>query len=327
MRVHVADRDGDALWQACPARRPRGQRARAAAERQHGVRELLVGETGEVGVQGGEVLPGRVVPVLEDALIPGGARVPRLGAGELPDDPVRGLDPPLREPVDVRVLLEQLERLGELPLGGDLPAVPGQPRLTAVAGHLGDPVGLRLGGVMLPELGIGVRAAGELGELAQRRPVFEHRQHGAGGEVGADADHLAGADAGHVDRGGHRGAQHVQVVCRVLQRPVGGQRPAGGCQLRVHHAVPVLADRAAELRAVGDADDQGAPGQGAEIDADHAGVLTARARYVNAHIGILWSFRPGPRGVWQRQVAARWNWTARRARARSAAVTGPRRPP
>ena len=172
VRVHVADRDRDARGQPGPprplARSATPARAPSGDDR---VGELVRREAGEPRVERGQELRRRVVPVLVDALVPGGAGVPGLGAAQLPDDPVGGLDPAVRAAVDLRVLLQQLQPLGELPLGRDLPAVPADPRLAALVRQRVDPVGLRLGGVVLPQLGVGVRAAGQPGQLAQRRAV------------------------------------------------------------------------------------------------------------------------------------------------------------
>jgi hypothetical protein len=77
--------------------------------------------------------------------------------------------------VQVGVLLEQLEALGELPLGGDLAAVARQPRLAARRGEGVDAVGVGLGGVVLPQLDVGVRPAGEVRQLAQGCAVGEDR--------------------------------------------------------------------------------------------------------------------------------------------------------
>ena len=159
--------------------------------------------------------------------------------------------------VDLAVLLEQLEALGELPLAGDQAAVAGDPGLAAAVRELVDPVGLRLGGVVLPELDVGVRPVGVLGQLAQRRAVGEHREHRAGGEVGADADDLRRVDAGRPDRGGDGVLQHLDVVVRNLQGPVDRQRDrppdvaAGPAVSAVSITrVRVLVDGRAELGAV-----------------------------------------------------------------------------
>src|SRR5665648_235449 len=137
-------------------------------------------EVGEVGVEGGEELPGGVVAVLQDALVAGGAGVAQVDAAELPDDPVRGLDPVLGRFVDLGVVLEQLQALGELPLRGDQTAVPADPGLGALVGEGVDPVGVRLGGVVLPELDVRVRPIGERTELAQRCAVTGGGHHRAG---------------------------------------------------------------------------------------------------------------------------------------------------
>ena len=92
--------------------------------------------------------------------------------------------------VDLGILLEQLQALRELPLARDQAAVARQPALAALGRERVDAVGLRLGGVVLPELHVGVRAVGELVELAERGAVGGDGEDGAGGEVGADADHL-----------------------------------------------------------------------------------------------------------------------------------------
>jgi hypothetical protein len=54
---------------------------------------------------------------------------------------------------------------------------------------------LRLAGVMLPELGIGVRVTAELRELAQRNAVGSGRRDSAGGEASADAGDAPGDGA------------------------------------------------------------------------------------------------------------------------------------
>src|SRR5690606_4947758 len=234
VRVDVADGDGDAFGQAGPGGGLGGEGAGQAAEGGEGdAADLLAdlaggelgGEAGEAGVQLGQELLGRVGLILKNPLVAGGADVAALHPGELPDDPVGGLDPPLGPGVGLGVLLQDLQRLGELPLGGDLAAVAGQPALAAPGRQLVDPVGVRLGGVVLPQLGPGVRPLGGLG--AEGGAVGGGGQYGAGGEVGADADHVAGLDSGGGEGGGHGLAQHVDPVLRRLQGPVGAELQAG----------------------------------------------------------------------------------------------------
>src|ERR1035437_6403716 len=118
MRVHVAYRGRDALGQPGPGCRLGGQRPGAGAKRGDRMLQLVGGEVGEPWVECAEEVAGWIVSVLPYALVAGGAGVPCLGAAQLPDDPVGGLDPALCLLVDLRVLIQQLERLGELPLRG-----------------------------------------------------------------------------------------------------------------------------------------------------------------------------------------------------------------
>ncbi len=234
--------------------------------------EAGAGEVGEVRVERGEVVLARVAPVLVDALVAGRAGVAALGAGELPDDPVGGLDPAGGRGVDGRVLLQDLEGLGVLPLGGDPAAVAGDPLLAAGVGQGVDPVRLALGGVVLPELGPGVRAGLPRGRLGERGAVGEYRQDGAGREVGGDPDDVGRVDAGGGDRGRDGGAQHLAPVPGVLQRPVGRERPAGAGQFALDDGVRVLVDGGSNLLAVLYPDHHGAAGKGAEVDADDVAV-------------------------------------------------------
>ena len=282
VRVHVADGHRDALRQARPGGRARGQRASPRAQGQDRMLQLVGRKASEPLIKRGQELARRVAAVLPDPLVPGRGGVACLAAGQLPDDPVGGLDPALGLLVDLRILVQQLERLRELPLGGYLAAVAGDPWLAAGPGQRIDPVGLRLGGMVLPQLGVGVRAAAQPGEPAQRGAIGQHRQYRAGGEVGADPDHLRRVDAGVGDRRRDGLAQDVTVIFGILQCPVRGQRLAGRGEYLVHHAVPVLVHRGAELCPVTDPDHQGPPGQRAEIDSDDA-VLGAVRTNVSAH--------------------------------------------
>src|SRR6201996_4775707 len=106
-------------------RPPRGllaQRARQRPQRQHRVLQLRR-EIPEVRMQCPKVVPVRAPPVLQDPLVAGGTRVARLHPGQLPGDPVRRLDPPRRQPVTLRIPLQQLQTLGVLPLRRDPPPV------------------------------------------------------------------------------------------------------------------------------------------------------------------------------------------------------------
>ena len=70
-------------------------------------------------------------------------------------------------------------------------------------------------------------------------------------------------DAGGLDRGRDRDAQHLAVVVRHLEGPLRRQCALAAGEVRgerpFEHGVRVGVDAGAELRAVGDADDDGAP--------------------------------------------------------------------
>ena len=250
----------------------------ACAELADPVRELALGEVGEVRVERGQELAARVAPVLVDPLVAGRARVADVGPGQLPDDPVGRLDPVVHPPVDLGVLLEQLQPLRELPLGRDQPAVARQPALGPLGRERVDPVRLRLGGVVLPQLHVGVRPVGVLEHLAQRRPVGEDRQDRAGGEVGPDPDHVGRVDARRQDRRRHRLPQHRHVVGRDLQRPVRRELTAAG-QRAVHDPVRVLGHGGADLATVTDPHHQSPTGKRSVVHADDV-LLAAHALLV-----------------------------------------------
>ncbi len=80
--------------------------------------------------------------------------------GQLPDGPLTGLNEHVRVAIDLGLLLKGLQRLREEPFAGHNSAVASQPFHPAPAGQFVHLVGLRLGGVMFPELAPGVRLPG-----------------------------------------------------------------------------------------------------------------------------------------------------------------------
>jgi hypothetical protein len=220
VRVDVADGDGDARRQPGPGSSLLGQPAGARAEGRQRAAQLLFHEAREALVQRGEELRRRVAAVLVDRLVAGGAGVAGEHAAQLPDDPVRGFDPQIDAVVGVRVLVEDLERLRELPLGRDAPAVARQPGLAHLGGERVYAVSLATGRVVLPELGVRVRAAREVRVPAQRRAVGEHRHRRGSREVRGDPDHGGGIDARGGDGLRHRGGERLDVVLRILERPL-----------------------------------------------------------------------------------------------------------
>ena len=226
MGIHVARGDRDPSRKTGPRRGLVAQGADPGTEGGEVVAELVAHEGPESGCQLLEVVRRGVLTVLEDALVAGRAGVARVGPGELPHDPVGCLHPGVHGVVDLSVVLVQLEGLGELPLRGDGPAVPRQPRLAPSFGQLVDPVGLRLCRVVLPQLHVRVRTVGVAVDLVQGRTVVEHRDHRAGREVGRQPDHVGRVDPGRGDGSRNDGGQDVAVVRGHLQRPVGRQATA-----------------------------------------------------------------------------------------------------
>ena len=257
--------------QAGPARGLGGQPAGLRAQLADLARKLVIDQMFQPGSERLEEVVRREAVVLRpDALVAGGGEVARLAAGELPDDPVRRLDQPVGRGVNLRILVQDLPRLGHKPLGADLAAVAVQERVPALAGDLVELVGLGLGGVMLPQLHPGVRPVAVLGQEAERRAVRFGRQHRAGGEVDAQADHVGGADAAGLKDCRDRLLEDLDVVVRILQRPIRFQPHAAGIgrQALVDHAVGVGVDIRGDFVAVGDIDEQRPARLGAEIDPD-----------------------------------------------------------
>ena len=115
-----------------------------------------------------------------------------------------------------------------------------------------------------------MRPAAVLGQEAERRAVRHGRQHRAGGEVDAQADHIGGADAAGLEDRRDRLLEDLDVVVRVLQRPIRFQPHAAGIgrQALIDHAVGVGVDISGNFAAVGDIDEQRPARLGAEIDPD-----------------------------------------------------------
>jgi len=270
--VDVADGHRDALGQTGPGGEVAGHRAELADL----VLDLVLDEALEGGVERGQVVARRVGAVLTDALVAGGAGVAHVLAAQLPDDPVGRLDPRVHARVDLRVLLDELQRLRVLPLRGDEASVAGKPRLAALPRDRVDAVRLGLPGVVLPQLDVGVGAVAEAVDLAQRGAVGEHGQRGRCGEVGRDSDDERGVDPGVPDRLRHGAAQDLAIVVRVLERPLGRQGRPRGRERRVHHRVFVLVHGRAEFGAVAHAHDERAPGERAVVDADHVAIGPVR---------------------------------------------------
>ena len=107
-------------------------------------------------------------------------------------------------------------------------------------------------------------------EEAQRRAIGRRREHRAGGEVDADADDIGGVDARPIDQPAGGESERVQVVIRVLQRPIGPEDDVvvGRRKARVDDAVAVVVDLDAAFASVGHVDQHGSRRFRPEVDAD-----------------------------------------------------------
>ena len=188
-----------------------------SATRSDVARQLRVDDVGEARVEGGEEVRIREpVALRPHRLVPGGARIPRLDAGQAPDDPVGRLDEAVGRVVDGSGASSRTWRTLEKNHSDEiLPAVPVQPGLAGRPGGGVDPVRLGLRGVVLPELdpGMGLRPPGA-GPRRQGRAVGQGRQHRAGRDVDAQADDRVRVDAAVREQGGHGLAEDVEVVGR-----------------------------------------------------------------------------------------------------------------
>ena len=180
---------GDARGQPGPPGGLGRERAGPAAQRRRSAgSSLSATKSREAGVELGEVVGRGVLPVLEDALVAGGAGVADVGAAQLPDDPVGGLDPALDRGVDARAP----------PRGAAVPwRTPTRRRSARRSGPATASPRAAASSLMRSACGCAAwcfhsftqacgRSANSV-NVAQRRAVGEHRQHRARGEVGGDA--------------------------------------------------------------------------------------------------------------------------------------------
>ena len=248
--IDIADRDRDAGFQPDAGGHGRGQFAGFAAERHR--RAELIDEVDQFRVQrGAELAAGIATLRAPDGFVAGGAGVAGLDPGELPHDPVGGLDEAVGGIVDRRGFVGDLGDLRKQPFRADFAAVFDQPGFTALGRQGVEAISPGLRGVVLPQLDPGMGHARPLGQGAQRGAVGGGRQDRAGGEIGADADDLGRVNAAFGENGLGREFEHVEVVERMLQRPVMAEFGAVGQGL-VQHQMPIRADGGGDFTTIGD---------------------------------------------------------------------------
>ena len=121
---------------------------------------------------------------------------------------------------------------------------------------------------MLPQLDPGVGLVAVRGQAAEGRAVGLDGQHGARGEVDAQADDVGRIDAALFQDGGDGALDHLDVVVGILERPIRFQRDAAFGQPRIDDAVGVVENRGRDLAPVGHIHEQRPARFSAEVDAD-----------------------------------------------------------
>ena len=161
-----------------------------------------------------------------------------LIAGKPLGQPVADLQKAVGRVKHIGRLAQHLPHLGKKRLGGQPAAHAGKQLRVMLAHQLGQPRGLPLRGMVLPQLDIGVRIALEPGIKAQRRAGLINRQGRATGKIHAHADDIRAVDIRLRQHAVHGGMQGVQKILRVLQGIIGGQGRAAG-QTIGHYAVGI----------------------------------------------------------------------------------------
>lgn len=157
----------------------------------------------------------------------------RVAADEAPDEPVSGFDPELSGLCDVRGVVDDFERLWQEPLDADDSAVAREPGFVSLSCDLVDASSLFECAVVFPEFWPGVRLGGEVAESgvggkrvvceAERDAVARAWEHGATGEIDADAGDVAWRDGGGFESGTYGEDGGVDPVGGVLEGEIGGE--------------------------------------------------------------------------------------------------------
>ena len=130
--------------------------------------------------------------------------------------------------------------MGTEPFRADLAAVALEEGEAISSGDLVKLVGFGLGSMVFPQLYPGMRIAAIRGKKAQRGAIRFSRQHGAGGEIDAEADHIGGIDAAFFKHCGNGMLEYLDVIVGVLERPIRGQAYIGAGKLFIDDAVGIL---------------------------------------------------------------------------------------
>ena len=189
-------------------------------------------------------------------------------AGEDGGNPVGKLDPGIGGFEDGGGGAAAVEDFGPEPLGGVGVAALGDEVRADFGGEGGDLGGFFDGGVVLPEPAVGGEVTGPF-FVEGERGVGRVNGDGAGaGGVHAEADHLAGVEAFGLFGLGEGELDGFFEAEEVVGGILAGEVVVLGIEEDALRAAGVVDDAGAELGAVAGADDEGADGVGAVINAE-----------------------------------------------------------
>ena len=170
--------------------------------------------------------------------------------------------------INVRSTVEDLPNFGKRPFAGDGAAVAGMPRLAPFCGNAIQSLCLSNGGMVLPKLHVCLRLVLKFGEDAEGGAVLQGGEHGAGGKIDSNRNHLGRVHLSFRQNGRNDSLQHLHVVQRMLKRRIGRERCAVG-KGRFHNGVRVIQHRRGDLPPRIAVHQNGAPRKGSKINSDH----------------------------------------------------------
>ncbi len=165
--------------------------------------------------------------------------VSRLPAGQLPYHPVGCFNETVCSIIYFRVFVDGLPYLGYHPFRGYLTAVTFQKLFASLFSYCVKPVGLILGGVMLPQLDPCIGPAPELIKETERCTICLNRQYRACGEVYTHTHHPVRCHHRHLHDPRDGYTEHIEIILWMLQSPVHTKRSTVR-KLLVHDSVSVF---------------------------------------------------------------------------------------
>ena len=183
------------------------------------------------------------------------AGIANLMAAHLPNDPIGGFNKTVGFVVNLGGFVKDLPELRNSPLGGNLSAVELEPVLIHLFGNLIELCCLSLCRMVLPKLDISVRFVLEFINKTKRRAVLLDRHDCAGGEIQSETDDVLRINSALLYNVGNSCFEHVEIVLRVLKRPVRTELFAAR-KLFVHNGMRIVENRGCKLLTCFDVNEQ-----------------------------------------------------------------------